>query len=129
MTNIINQSQASFIPGKNICDHILLAYEMICGYSRKGGTPRCILQLDIQKSYDIVDWYVLENILKEFGFPKRFTRWVVVVVSIVSYRFNIRGVHTSTMKSRRGLRQGDPMYHLLFVIMMEYLHSSVHKLS
>lgn len=37
----ISFSQASFIPGHNIRHHIMLAYELIKGCSRKNGTPRC----------------------------------------------------------------------------------------
>lgn len=51
-----------------------------------------MLQLDIKKAYDIIDWYALENILTELGFPNKFTRWVMVVVSTISNRFNIGGV-------------------------------------
>jgi hypothetical protein len=39
MSSIINISQAAFVPGQHIHDHILLAYELIRGYIRKGGTP------------------------------------------------------------------------------------------
>ncbi|KAK2357064.1 hypothetical protein QL285_094373 [Trifolium repens] len=53
---IISTSQAAFVPGQHIHDHILLAYELIRGYSRKGGTPKCMMQLDLQKAYDTVDW-------------------------------------------------------------------------
>ncbi|KAI5437077.1 hypothetical protein KIW84_023265 [Lathyrus oleraceus] len=45
---------ATFVPRLNIHDHILLAYELIRSYSRKGGTPRCMLKLDIKKDYDTV---------------------------------------------------------------------------
>jgi hypothetical protein len=45
--SIINTSQAAFVPGHHIHDHILLAYELIRGYSRKGGTPKCMMQLDL----------------------------------------------------------------------------------
>lgn len=47
MNSIINQSQAAFILGQSIHDHILLAYELIRGYSRKGGTHRSMLRLDV----------------------------------------------------------------------------------
>lgn len=53
--SIISNNQAAFVPSKTIHDHILLAYELIKGYSQKGGMPRCMIQMDIQKAYDSVD--------------------------------------------------------------------------
>ncbi|CAK8544798.1 unnamed protein product [Lathyrus sativus] len=129
LTIIINQSQAAFIPRQNIHDHILLAYELIQGYNRKDGTPSCLLQLDIQKSYDTLDWYALECILKEFGFPHKFTKWIMLAVSTVSYKFNVAGRITRSLKAKRGLRQGDPISPLLFVLTMEYFHRLLHQLS
>lgn len=85
-------------------------------------------QLDIQKAYDNVNWFALECILKELAFPIVFVNWVMVDVSSVSYKFNIGGMHTKIMKSKRGLRKGNPISPLLFVIVMEYFHRSVHRL-
>jgi hypothetical protein len=81
-----------------------------------------MMQLDIQKAYDIIDWRAMECVLKEVGFPNQFTNWIMIAVTSVSYRFNINGNHTTIMKANRGLRQGDPISSLLFVIMMEYLN-------
>ena len=61
--SIISNNQAAFVPSKTIHDHILLAYELIKGYSQKGGMPRCMIQMDIQKAYDSVDWNSLKVIL------------------------------------------------------------------
>ncbi|MCI14621.1 ribonuclease H protein, partial [Trifolium medium] len=76
--SIVNHSQAAFVPGQHIHDHILLAYELIRGYSRKGGTPKCMLQLDLQKAYDTVDWHALQHILREVGLPNQFIRWIML---------------------------------------------------
>lgn len=48
----MNQNQATFVPGQHIHDHMMLGYELIQGYTRKGGTPRCMIQIDLQKAYD-----------------------------------------------------------------------------
>jgi hypothetical protein len=127
--SIISTSQAAFVPGQHIHDHILLAYELIRGYSRKGGTPKCMMQLDLQKAYDTVDWHALQHILREVGLPNQFIQWIMLGVTSVSYKFNIHGRHTGFMKARRGLRQGDPISPLLFVIVMEYLHRILQQLT
>ena len=91
LSSIISKSQGTFVPGQKIQNHILLAVELIKGYSRKDGTPRCMMQLDLQKSYDLVDWYALESILKEVGLPNKFIRCIMTTVTTVSYRYNING--------------------------------------
>lgn len=70
-------------------DHVILAYELIRGYSAKGGAPMCMLQIDIQKAYDSVEWRAIEDILVELSFPNQFISWVMTVVIIVSYRYKV----------------------------------------
>ncbi|CAK8536510.1 unnamed protein product [Lathyrus sativus] len=53
----------------------------------------------------------------------------MLAVTFVSYRFNICGKHSNIMKAKRGLRQCDLVSPLLFVMIMEYLHKSIHKLN
>lgn len=121
-------NQVAFFKGQKIHNHILLTYELIKGYDRKGGTPRYFMQVDIQKAYDTADWSALECILNEVGFPRIFTNRIMIAVSLVSYRFNINGQYTSMMKAKRGLRKGDPISPLIFVIVMEILERKIHKM-
>lgn len=81
-----------------------------------------MIQLDLQKAYDLVDWFALKTILKEIGMPNRFTQWIMSVVKTVAYTFNINGEFTKDMPARRGIRLGDPISPLLFMVMMEYLN-------
>lgn len=107
---------------------MLLAYDLIKGYTRKGCVPKRMLQMDILKAYDTVDWQALKTILQEIGVPGKFVGWLLEMVTIVTYKFNTNGVCTKYMSSRRGFRQGDPISHLLFVILMEYLHRKLQEL-
>ncbi|CAK8537113.1 unnamed protein product [Lathyrus sativus] len=47
--DVVYHSQAAFVSGQQIHNHILLAYALIKGYTRKGGTPRCMLKLIFKK--------------------------------------------------------------------------------
>ena len=119
--SIVQNNQAAFTPGANLHNHVLLAFELMRAYERKGQVPKCMMQIDLQKAYDTIDWRALEKILQEIGLPNRFVNWVMLCVSTVSYKFNINGVYTRSMPAKRGVRQGDPLSPMLFVIVMEYL--------
>ncbi|CAK8538037.1 unnamed protein product [Lathyrus sativus] len=125
---IIGANQAAFVKGQRIHNHILITYELIKGYERKNISPRCLMQMDIQKAYDAVDWNALEKIFNEVGCPQQFTKWVMTMVSTISYRFNINGHQTDIMAAKRGLRHGDPISPMLFVIVMECLNKYLDKM-
>lgn len=128
LNKVIHPSQAAFLKGQIIQNHILLAFELMRGYSRKGGTPRWMMQLDLQKAYDMVDWTSLEGIHYEIGIPKKFIDWVMLGTTIVSYRFNVNGEFSDILHAKRGIRQGYSISPLLFVIMMEYMNRVMTKM-
>lgn len=53
--SVIGKCQGAFVPGQQIHSYILLTYKLIKGYTRKDGPPKCMMQLDLQKAYDMVD--------------------------------------------------------------------------
>lgn len=70
LQRVISPCQAVFVPGQNIHNHILLAYEIFKGYDRKGGTPRYMMQMDHEKDYGMVDWGAMECIFEGNGYPQ-----------------------------------------------------------
>ena len=77
--SVISDSQAGFIPGRKISDNILLAHKLVKAYTRKHISPRCMLKIDLQKAYDLVEWAFLEQVMYGLGFPEMFVQWVMNV--------------------------------------------------
>ncbi|GKA80932.1 hypothetical protein Tco_0787624 [Tanacetum coccineum] len=49
--------------------------ELMHNYHQDRGAPRCAFKVDIQNAYDTVDWYLLDGILKGFGFHPTMVKW------------------------------------------------------
>lgn len=71
INHLMKKNQAAYVKGQHLHDHMLLAFELLKGYDRRNSTPKCMIQIDLQKTYDIVDWRALKKILQEYGFPNR----------------------------------------------------------
>ncbi|CAK8564224.1 unnamed protein product [Lathyrus sativus] len=52
----------------------------------------------------------------------------MIGVTTVSYRFNITGEYTDVLQAKRGIRQGDPLSRMLFVLIMEYMNRLLVKM-
>lgn len=55
MDHLIDNCQTAFIPGRLIGDNIIIAHELVKGYERKNISPRCMLNIDMQKAYDSLE--------------------------------------------------------------------------
>ena len=130
MGNIISTSQDAFMRDRQILDPVLIANE--CLDSRlKSGVPGLICKLDVEKAFDYVNWSFLLQMLERSGFSAKWRQWILFCLSTVRFSILINGSPCGFFGCTRGLRQGDSLSPLLFVLVMEalgrMLDKAVHK--
>lgn len=95
-------SQSAFVHGRQISDHILIAQELFCGYTRETGTLKCALKIDLHKAFDSLHWDFLMKAMRKLGFPHTFLSWIYEFISTPMYSVKINGALHGYFKVKKG---------------------------
>lgn len=119
LPGIIADNQSAFVPGRNITDIFLLAFELLhyMKQKKKGMEGEVDLKLDVSKAYDRVDWVFLEQQMRLLGFDNKWIEWIKLCVTTVTYFINFNGSQIGPINPLRGLRQGGPVITLLILVL------------
>lgn len=126
LDELVSQSQSAFIRKRAIHDNVLFVQNMIKSFHRKK-KPTLFLKVDISKAFDTVNWAYLLEVLQIFGFGHKWCNWISNLLGTSSSAVLLNGIPGQEIDHARGLRQGDPLSPMLFILAMEPLHKLFKK--
>ncbi|KAJ9685997.1 hypothetical protein PVL29_015067 [Vitis rotundifolia] len=124
--NVVFVDQNAFVMGRQILDVSLIANEVIDSW-KKRKEKGLVYKLDIEKTYNNINWNFLMRVMHKMGFGSRWMEWMWRCISTTKFFILVNGVRAGFFPSSKGLHQGDPLSPYLFVLGMEVLSALIRR--
>jgi len=117
---IIDPDQTCSVSGRSIFSNVFLIRDVLDYIAQTDG-PAILVSLDQEKAFNRVNRSFLTDLLRHLGFGPNFCKWIAVFYNGAFMQILLNGHLTDKIFLCRGVRQGDPLSPLLYVICVEAL--------
>jgi hypothetical protein len=118
LNSIIGNHQTGSCANRNILDSFLET-NLLLENSQLCPSPSCLLFVDQKKAFDRVNHSYLVKSLTAFGFSNDFVSLITNLYSNQSAVLSDKSIISESFSLGRGVRQGDPLSPLLYIISLE----------
>ncbi|KAM0856911.1 hypothetical protein ACQ4PT_048819 [Festuca glaucescens] len=124
LPTLVSPNQSGFIKGRAIHDNFMMVQQLAKAFHATN-SPTILLKLDIARAFDTVSWPFLLELMQYLGFGHAWINLVCLLLSTASTRVLVNSRPGDEIYHHRGVRQGDPIAPMLFVLVMEVFHHLV----
>ena len=117
---IIDPDQPCSVPGRKITSNLHILRDVLDHIDRTNETG-ILISLDQEKAFDRVNRTFLLNLLSRFGFGPSFCFWINTLYNGANMRIIVNEWLSDTIPLSRGVRQGDSLSPLLYILCVETL--------